>query len=67
MYENRPEDWPKAVAVDDAVRDMRHVGIKEEVYVSATLIPLRDLPSINFGAEDEDLTEHHCNSGACFI
>lgn len=67
MYFNRPEDWDKAVAVDDAVRDMTRLGVKDEVFVSPTLVPLRDLPSRNFLSGTSEGKEHKCNSGACFL
>lgn len=68
MHANRPADWERAVEVDDAVAQWQRLGItKQEVFVSPTLIRLRDLPTINFGAEDENMEEHHCNSGVCFL
>jgi hypothetical protein len=68
MYMDRPDDWERAVEVDNAVEKWKALGItKEEVFVSSTLMRLRDLPAINFGAESEDMTEHHCNSGVCFL
>lgn len=67
MYMNRPDDWDKAVAVDEAVRDMSQVGIKDEVYVSSTCVPLKDLPGMRFKKQDADYREHRCNSGACFL
>jgi hypothetical protein len=68
MYLDRPEDWEKAVDVDNAIEFWHERGITEyPVFVSASLIRLRDMPAINFGANDEDLSEHHCNSGVCFL
>lgn len=68
MYEERPLDWEIAVDVDNAVETWHSRGITEfPVFVSASLMRLRDMPKINFGMEDEDLTEHHCNSGVCFL
>lgn len=68
MFLDRPEDWAKAVDVDNAVESWHERGITEyPVFVSASLIRLRDLHAINFGANDEDLSEHHCNSGVCFL
>lgn len=66
MYLNRPDDWDKAVAVDDAVRDMRSVGIKDEVFVSSSLVPLRDLPDKDFLRGTPERKQHQCNSGVCF-
>lgn len=67
MYLNRPGDWEKAVAVDEAVRDLRHIGIKWPVFVSSTCIPLKDLPALGFKQQDADYREHRCNSGVCFV
>jgi hypothetical protein len=67
MYLNRPDDWDKAVAVDEAVRDMRQLGIRDEVFVSSSLVPLKDLPAINFKKGDSDYRDHRCNSGVCFL
>lgn len=67
MFYNRPNDWDKAVAVDEAVRDMSQVGILDEVFVSASCIPLKDLPALNFKREHEDYKEYRCNSGVCFV
>lgn len=67
MYYNRPNDWAKAVLVDDSVRDLTCIGIKGQVFVSSTCIPLRDLPKMNFRQGAEDYREHRCNSGVCFI
>jgi hypothetical protein len=67
MYENEPEDWQQAVACDNALETWKGRITKEEVFVSSSLIRLRDLPSIDFGLEDEDMSEHHCNSGVCFV
>jgi hypothetical protein len=68
MYANRPDDWRKAVAVDDSISIWKAAGITDhEPFVSSSLIRLRDLPAIGFGVDSEDLSEHHCNSGACFL
>lgn len=67
MYLNRPNDWAKAVMVDDSVRDLTQIGIKGQVFVSSTCIPLRDLPAMRFRQGAEDYREHRCNSGVCFI
>lgn len=67
MYLNRPDDWDKAVAVDEACRDMRKVGVKDECYVSQTLIPLKDLPDKDFLRGTPEGKELRCNSGVCFV
>jgi len=65
MYEERPEDWKQAVEVDNAVRDLTQIGLKHEIYVSKTLVPLEELPQKNFEANsDED--DDSCHSGYCF-
>lgn len=66
MYENRPDDWDKAVAVDEAVRNLEAIGVNDEVFVSSSLVPLKDLPAMNFKHADEDYKEHRCNSGVCY-
>jgi hypothetical protein len=68
LYANDRDSWERAVEVDNAVEKWKALGITEqEVFVSASLTRLRDLPAINFGKEREDMTEHHCNSGVCFL
>lgn len=70
MYNYRPRDWEKAVLVDESVRDLRQIGIKGEVFVSSTCIPLKDLPALNFldtSATFGKFIEHECNSGVCYL
>lgn len=67
MYENRKHDWDKAVAVDDACRDLSCMHVEDECYVSSTLVPLRDLPKMDFIVEDTPLFDLQCHSGHCFI
>lgn len=68
MYENDKDEWERAVEVDNSVEKWKALGItKQEVFVSSSLTRLRDLPAISFGINDEDMTEHHCNSGVCFL
>lgn len=67
MYRNRPNDWDRLVIIDEAVRDLSQIGIKGEVYVSSTCIPIKDLPKLGFKQKDADYREHRCNSGVCFI
>lgn len=66
MYENRPEDWKKAVKIDDICRDQTCFGVNDECYVSSTLTPLRDLPRMGFVVENTPLFDNICNSGYCF-
>lgn len=68
MFENRPESWEQAVKVDDAIRDLECFGVRDECYVSSTLVPLRKLAEDNFEYGDRPLFEWAgCNSGHCFI
>jgi len=69
MYENRPDDWTQAVAVDDAVRDWSRIGVKYPVYVSKTLTPLRELAANGFQLPGRDNVEndYSCDSGYCFL
>jgi hypothetical protein len=70
MFENRRDDWEQAVTVDDAIRDLTFMNVKDECYVSSTLIPLRDLPALDFRPKDENLRlfdDIQCQSGFCFV
>lgn len=69
MYRNRPEDWKQAVSVDNAVRNWSQIGVKSEVYVSRTLIPLSELERVDFNLDElKDLeNEYSCDSGYCFL
>lgn len=68
MYLNRPKDWEQAVLVDESIRDMRQLGVEDECFVSATCVPLKDMPGRDF-LRDKPSTyiKHECNSGACFL
>lgn len=48
MHDNRPADWQQAVKVDEAVRDMSKYGVRDQVFVSATCYPLRQLAAQGF-------------------
>ena len=65
MHDERPDDWKQAVAVDKAVRDWQQIGVKDEVYVSKSLLPLEELAAQNFGA-DEGEHDEWCQTGYCF-
>ena len=67
MHDNRPRDWAQAVAVDNAVRDLSSIGVRDEVYVSSTLVPLVELAKRNFVIEDDGDEDGSCDSGHCFI
>jgi hypothetical protein len=67
MHDARPEEfWGEAVAVDEAIRDLTCVGIRDECFVSSTLIPLRELAARAFQAE-EGSGDARCHSGHCFV
>lgn len=70
MHAERPDEfWQQAVAVDEAIRDLRCVGVEDECFVSSTLVPLRVLAERGFvltGEEWED-REERCHSGHCFV
>lgn len=68
MHDERPEDWEQAVEVDEAVRDMGSVGIRDDVYVSSTTTPLTELAENGFETDDgTDEDEHSCDQGYCFV
>lgn len=68
MYRERPDDWQKAVEVDEAVRDLSQIGIRDRVFVSATRVPLRELARRGFDVSDvrKDADAYSCDSGYCF-
>jgi hypothetical protein len=65
MHTKRPEDWKQAVAVDRAVRDWRQIGVKDEVFVSKSLLPLDVLAKRDFEADDGS-DDERCQTGYCF-
>jgi hypothetical protein len=67
LFETAPAAWETAVAIDDNLGALAGAMVDEEAFVSDSLIRLRDLPAMGFGKEREDLSEHHCNSGVCFL
>lgn len=67
MYINRPNDWEKAVTIDESIRDLSPIGVKLPAFVSATLVPLKDLPDLDFMRGTPEGKEHRCNSGVCFV
>jgi len=66
MHDNRPDDWAQAVAVDEAIRDSRQIGVKQECYVSKTLIPLREMAARDFKLSKDETVNDSCDSGYCF-
>lgn len=68
MYLLRPEDWKQAVLIDENIRDMSQLGIKDECFVSASCVPLKDMPARDFLRDKPTVyLKHECNSGACFL
>lgn len=71
MYHNRPDDWEQAVMVDESVRDWTQIGVKDEVYVSSSTYPLKDLAEVEFDLaklEKNNLEEDYsCDQGYCFL
>lgn len=66
MFYERPDDWERAVQVDEAIRN-NLPNARDEVYVSASLTPLKDLPGLNFLRDKPQGKELRCNSGVCFL
>ena len=64
MKRDRPQDFAQAVAVDEAIRDWSCIGIKDEVYISDLLIPVREIGDAESPLEGE---EWSCDSGHCFL
>ncbi len=70
MHDNRPDEfWNEAVLVDEEIRDLTCIGIRDECFVSSTLIPLRELAAMNFilPAAVREEADEKCHSGHCFI
>lgn len=66
MHDNRPSDWFQAVQFDEAARDLRCIGVRDECYVSWTLIPLAQLAAMGFPEIDGEREAMKCHSGHCF-
>jgi hypothetical protein len=69
MLAERPDEfWNQAVAVDEAIRDLRHVGVEDECFVSSTLIPLRELANLGFllPLDASETVDEKCHTGYCF-
>jgi len=69
MFLNQSEDWDQAVAVDEAIRDLACIGIRDECYVFSGCTPLRDLAQKRFALDFEVIQEAavRCHSGHCFV
>jgi len=74
MHDNQPIAWIQARNVDDAIKgwkDIPDMSVDRELYVSSSLVSLRELAKIGFDSnkidkvvEGEDLS---CDSGYCFL
>ena len=67
MHEERLSDWEQAVAVDEACRDLSFLDVKDECYVSSSLVPLKDLPEMGFKTSNKEDKNLPCQTGFCFI
>lgn len=68
MWTNRPDDWAQAIEVDEAIRDLSQVGVREKCFVSKTRMPLKDLPTAVLpGFFDDVEDDYSCDSGFCMI
>lgn len=69
MAATRAVDFEQACKVDDEIRDLRHIGVEDECYVSSTLIGLRELAARGFVLPAEVLEQdaEMCHSGHCFV
>ena len=66
MYHERPENWAQAVRIDEEIRDLTHVGVTDECFVSSTLVPLQVMAAMNFeNLKDQEMVA--CHSGHCFF
>lgn len=70
MYEERPNDWAKAVAVDEHIRNNLK-GVDGDVFVLRQRVPLKSLPETewsNTGVDIPSERDELCNQGGhCFI
>lgn len=67
MHDDRPSDWMQAVLIDEAIRDLTQIGVRDECYVSWTLIPLAELAARGFPEIDGEMEAMQCHSGHCFV
>lgn len=70
MYDHRPEDWKQAINVDNSIRDWSQIKIKDDVFVSNTLIPLEELAENDFDIskiKSNLENDYSCDSGYCFL
>lgn len=69
MFLNRPKDWAQAVAVDEAIRDLTCIKIRDECYVFSGCVPLQHLAEKQFNLDFNVIQESavRCHSGHCFV
>lgn len=69
MYENRKHDWEQAVLIDETIRDMSIIGVRGNLFVSSTCIPLKNLAELNFILPKDmvEIDAKRCHSGHCFL
>lgn len=69
MFEQRLPDWLQAVEVDEAIRDLTQIGIRDECFVFSGCVPLRELEDRDFelGKDFKDKSDKRCVSGHCFL
>jgi hypothetical protein len=67
MHANRPHDWEQAVNVDEAIRDLTQIGVRDWCFVSSTCIPLRELAERGFVVDGVEERDMKCHSGHCFV
>lgn len=67
MYYNRPDDWNEAVKIDEACRDLSQIGINDQVFVSRTLVPLKDFPKYDFDSKKMPIYKYKTDQETLFI
>ena len=66
MYNERPESWAQAVAVDEEIRDLSQFGVRDECFVYQGLLPLRELAAQGF-PKPAKKERTNCHTGHCFL
>lgn len=65
LYENHPEAWLQAVAIDEEIRDLSQFGMMDECYVYGACVPLLELARLGFPELRKQ--SEQCHSGHCFL
>lgn len=63
MHRDRPADWAQALAVDEAIRDWKQIGVKLPVFITRCCKSLNQLQAEGF--KDDDKRGGGCDSGYC--